>query len=97
MKINPISNPNILRAYQAVAPAREKAKVPGGRDEVTFSEEALSFSKAMAEAKESIEFRTPEERAHIADVTESIRRGDYNVSSNEVADKILESVLGRRQ
>ena len=95
MKINPISNPNILRAYQAVKPAKEKERIPGGRDEVTFSEEALGFSKAMAEAKGSIEFRTTEERAHIADVRESVRRGEYNVSSGEVADKILESVLGR--
>ena len=95
MKINPISNPNILRAYQATKPAREKAGVPGSRDEVTFSEEALSFSRAMAEAKGSPEIRTPEESAHIADVKESVRRGEYSVSSAEVADKILESVLGR--
>ena len=96
MKINPISNPNILRSYQASKLAPEKAKVTSGRDEVTFSEEALSFSKAMAEAKDSLEFRTLEEKAHIADVTTAVRQGSYRIDSDKIADKILESVLGRK-
>ena len=96
MKINPINNPKILASYQATRSAPEKTKVLGGRDEVTFSEEALSISKAMAEAKDAIEFRTPEERIHIADITNAIKQGNYNVSSDKVADKILDSVLGRR-
>ena len=96
MKINPITNPNVLRSYQASKPAPEKARVMSGRDEVTFSDEALNFSKALAEAREAIEFRTPEERAHIADVANAIRQGEYHVESDKVAEKILESVLGRR-
>jgi anti-sigma28 factor (negative regulator of flagellin synthesis) len=96
MKINPIANPNILRAYQATKPVQEKAKVANGRDEVTFSQEAISFSKALAEAKESLELRTTEEKAHIADVATAVRQGTYSVESEKVADKILESVLGRR-
>ena len=95
MKINPISNPNILRAYQATKPAQEVTKVASGRDEVTFSEEALSFSKALAEARDAIEIRSTEERAHIADVTAAVRHGQYKVDSGDVADKILESVLRR--
>ena len=96
MKINPILNPNILRSYQATKTAQVKNKVANGRDEVTFSEEALSFSKALSDARESIEFRTPEERAHIADITNAVRQDEYRVSSEDVADRILESVLGRR-
>ena len=95
MKINPIANPNILRSYQATRPVSDK-KVAGGRDEVTFSEEALSFSKALAEAREAIEVRTPDERTHISNITNAIRQGEYKVSSEEVAEKILESVSGRR-
>ena len=91
MKINPIMNPNILRSYQAVKAAPTKAKATGGRDEVTFSEEALSFSKAMAE----VELRTKEERAHITDITNAVRQGEYRIDSDKIADRILESVLRR--
>ena len=96
MKINPISNPNVLRAYQATKPAGAvKTKYSSGRDEVTFSNEAISFSKALAEARDAIEVRTPEEKAHIADITTAVRQGEYKVDSERVADKILESVLRR--
>lgn len=91
MKINPIANPNILRSYQATRPLQEKSKVPAGRDEVTFSEEALSFSRAMAE----VEFRTDEERAHIADISQAVKQGEYRVDSDKIAEKMLESVQRR--
>jgi len=96
MKINPINNPNVLRSYQATKPIQDKAKSAGGRDEVTFSQEALKFSKALSEAKDAIEFRTPEEQAHITDVTNAVRQGEYKVDSGEVADRILTCVLGRK-
>ena len=93
MKINPIANPNILRSYQATKPAGpEKSKSANGRDEVTFSDEALSFSKALAAARDTIEFRTAEERAHIANITNAIRQGEYNVDSDKVADRILDAL-----
>jgi len=95
MKINPILNPNILKSYQAVGQVSPVKKVAGGRDEVTFSDEALSFSKAMEEAKGAMELRSPEEKAHIADITGAIRRGEYKIGSDLIADKILESVLKR--
>ena len=95
MKINPISNPNILRSYQATKPAPGKTGISSGRDEVIFTEEALSFSKAMTEAKEALELRTPEEKLYISDITNAVRRGEYKVDSDKIADKILESVLRR--
>jgi len=91
MKINPIVNPNILRSYQTAKMVPSKTGVPSGRDEVTFSDEALSFSKAMAE----VEFRTQEERANIANITNAVRQGEYRIESGKIADKILESVLRR--
>ena len=95
MKINPITNPNILRSYQASKPTREETKVTSGRDQVTFSKEALSFSKALTEAKEELEFRTPEEKAHIANIKTAVQKGEYKVSSEDIADKILSSIIGR--
>ncbi|MCL2126046.1 MAG: flagellar biosynthesis anti-sigma factor FlgM [Oscillospiraceae bacterium] len=91
MKINPISNPNILRSYQASKATPIKNRVASGRDEVVFSEEALSFAKVMTE----VETRTQEERAHIASVTNAVRQGDYKIDSDKIADKILDSVLRR--
>jgi len=88
-------NPNILRSYQAAKSAPEKMRIHNGRDEVTFSEEALSFSKAMAEARDTIEFRTQEEKAHIADITAAVRQGTYRIDSDKIAEKILESAKGR--
>ena len=96
MKINPITNPNILRSYQASKPAKEESRVAPGRDQVTFSAEALSFSKALTEAREELEFRTPDEKAHIANLKEAINKGEYKVSSEDIADKILSSIIGRR-
>ena len=96
MKINPITNPNILRSYQATKPAPERINIINGRDEVTFSDEALSFSKALAEARDAIELRTPEEKAHIADVTAAVRQGTYRIDSEKVAEKILESIKSKK-
>ncbi|MDR2590131.1 MAG: flagellar biosynthesis anti-sigma factor FlgM, partial [Oscillospiraceae bacterium] len=90
----PITNPNIVRAYQSTKPASETNKAASKRDEVTFSAEALKFSKALTQAKEALEFRTPEEKAHIAGIKEAISKGEYRVSSEDIADKILSSVLG---
>ena len=89
MKINPIANPNILRSYQATRTSTEKTKVLSGRDEVTFSEEALNFSKIMSE----VEFRTQEERARIAEISNAVRQGKYRIESDKIAEKILESVM----
>ena len=96
MKINPIPNPNILRTYQANKPAKEEIRVANSSDKVTFSAEALSFSKALTEAKEELEFRTVEEKAHIANIKEAVNKGEYRVSSEDIADRILSSMIGRR-
>jgi len=96
MKINPIANPNILRSYQATQSVSEKKAATGGRDQVSFSNEALSFSKALAEAREMLETRTPAEQSRIADVTDAVRQGSYRIDSEEIAEKILESVKGNR-
>ena len=95
MKINPISNQGILKAYQASKPVPDAKNAVSKRDEVTFSEEALNFSKALAEARDALELRTPEEKTRIAGLTTAVRRGEYSVSSDKIADKILESVLKR--
>ena len=93
MKIHPITNPNVLRAYMGTAPIEGKGKQSSKRDEVTFSQEALDFSKAMSNAQESIETRSPEERARIDAVATAVRQGEYHVPAEAIADRILESVF----
>ena len=95
MKIDPILNSNIIRSYQALGPVSSVNKVVGKRDEATLSKEAISFTKAMNEARGAIESRTPEERARITELANAIKRGEYRISSDKIADKILESVLKR--
>ena len=92
MKINPIFNPNILKNYQSVSPVTAKPEAPGGRDAVTVSDEAMSFSKILAEAKDAIELRSPEEKARIEEITQAVRQGTYRIDSDKIAEKILESI-----
>ena len=92
MKINPIINPNVLRSYQATKPGFEKTKSAEKRDEVSLSKEALSFSKALAEAKDAIEFRTPEEQAHIANIKQAVAQGNYKIDSDLIAARIVDEL-----
>ena len=96
MKINPIITPSVLGNYQSPKSVANKVQSVSGSDQVSFSEEALNFSKALAEAREMIETRTPAEQSHIANLTNAVRDGSYKVSSDDVAAKILESVKGDR-
>jgi len=98
MKINPIMNPNIARSYQANSnrSVSSAQKPNAGRDEVTFSAEALSFQKSLQEARDAVEVRTPEEKSRIDAIKVAVQNGTYNVSSEDIADRILSSVLGAR-
>lgn len=97
MKINPIVNPNIARSYQANG-ARSAALASNPqqpkRDEVTFSAEALNFSKSLQAARESLPTRSPEETSRISAIKAAVQNGEYKVSSEDIADRILASVFG---
>ena len=92
MKINPVFNANILNNYQAVNKVTAKPEAALGRDAVTVSEEAQSFSRILAEAKDSIELRTPEEKSRIDEIRLAVRQGTYRIDSDKIAEKILESI-----
>ena len=96
MKINPIANPNVLSSYKTAKAVSDKNAAAMSRDQVSFSNEALNFSKALTQAKEQLETRSPAEQARISDVTNAVRQGTYKVSSEDVAAKILESVKGNK-
>ena len=92
LKINPTLNPNVIKSYQLTRPSVEKGKAVEKRDELSLSKEALSFSKALAEARDAIEFRTTEEKAHIAGIKQAISQGQYRVDSNLIAARIMDDL-----
>jgi flagellar biosynthesis anti-sigma factor FlgM len=94
MKINPIMNPNILQTYRAntVKPAKTQS-VESGTDEVSFSENAVSFSKVMAALKEDTRTRSVEEQARFDAIASAVRGGTYKIDSDKVAEKIMSSLL----
>ena len=92
MKIDPILNQNILKSYQSVSKAAVKPEAESVRDAVTVSDEAQSFAKVLAEAKDALEVRTLEEKARIDEIAIAVRQGTYKVDSMKVAEKILESI-----
>jgi len=97
MKINPINNPNILKAYgKSKAAPTHVGKVAEGRDEVSFSQAAVSFSKALAEVRASVNQAPPADRqALLEDLSARIQSGQYQVSGEDVADKMIADILSR--
>ena len=96
MKINPINNQNIIKAYGKNQVSRTEKKADMGLDEVNLSPEALSFSKVLSEVREA-ESRIPslERQEKLDKIAEKIRTGEYKVDSESVAEKIISDVLSR--
>ena len=92
MKINPI--------HKNMLPVSPAGKVTGpvkkaglnSLDQVSFSEQALEFSKLLSSAREE-EARTPAQQARIDDIGQRIRQGTYEVNAGTVAYKILKDIL----
>jgi flagellar biosynthesis anti-sigma factor FlgM len=101
MKINPLHNPNIIKSYAASRPLKaQAAKAAPGMDQAVFSDEALSFAKALAEARQT-ESAAPSSdaarAAKVADIKARVENGTYNVSAEDVADRMIEDILARYQ
>ncbi|MDR1588986.1 MAG: flagellar biosynthesis anti-sigma factor FlgM [Oscillospiraceae bacterium] len=95
MKINtnPVTNRDVLLRYTAGrAKPVSTGAAPSQADKVTFSDEALSFSKVISRARESIETRSAEENARIGELKESVRRGEYRIDSEKIAESIVSGI-----
>lgn len=84
MKINGIHN--IYEAYQSqISSSVEKAKKVSEKDQVSLSNNAKDFSSIYKMLSE-----VPEVRTHkVEQIKEAMKSGNYNVSSEQVAEKIL--------
>jgi anti-sigma28 factor (negative regulator of flagellin synthesis) len=90
MKINGIPPSNVINQYIHVRenlPTSNKVNQPA--DKVELTKESQTFSAALKEAKKAVETRTPAELKRIEDVSKLVREGNYNVSGEDVAAKIL--------
>jgi len=96
MKINAIVNPNILKAYAVTKPAaKSAARTSLGTDEVSFSDEAISFSRVMAEVRSLMTAGSEENTARVAEIKASIADGTYHVSGDTLAEAILSPAAAR--
>ncbi|WP_079907177.1 MULTISPECIES: flagellar biosynthesis anti-sigma factor FlgM [unclassified Carboxydocella] len=84
----------ILKAYGQKPVNKGTVKTGGtaageGRDQAQLSPEAKALQAALAAVKEAPEVR--EEK--VAELREAVRSGTYNVSAQEIADKMLGRLL----
>src|SRR5690349_6460509 len=95
MSINPLSPQERLRATQALAALRGNAapsapqSAPGVRqpDHVSISEEA----RALAAGRENADAPSVEREDRLAAIKAAVANGTYNVSSRDLARRMLES------
>ena len=97
MKIDSINMKQMLKTYKVnQTPKTEGLKVESKLDQVSVSEDALSFSAIFSELKSQLEVRTPEEQAHIKAVAQLIKNDEYQVKPTDVAEKMLENIFLKR-
>lgn len=96
MKINPLGNSNMINTYNKVAkpPAPEKPfETAAPTDQVTFSQEAMTYSSTISKIKEALEVRSPEETARVEDIKARVQDGTYEIDAEAVAEKIINDFI----
>ncbi|MCL1905664.1 MAG: flagellar biosynthesis anti-sigma factor FlgM [Clostridiales bacterium] len=93
MKINPIAGQTAIRAYKTPRAGTHVNDFIQSMDQVSLSEEVVSFSSTISKIKEALDTHTPEELAHIEDISALIHNGSYHVESYNVASKIVDEYI----
>jgi flagellar biosynthesis anti-sigma factor FlgM len=97
MKINPLINAGAIQSYKGQNKKAGKVQTTfqGQGDQVSFSEDALSFSRLMKQMKEVVTTEDSEVRAsRLEAIKAGIEDGSYRVSSDVLADSILRAIVG---
>lgn len=96
MKINPIGNTGpVSSSYRTnKVSAYMNTQSTMRADEATLSDEAISFSKIFAEAREAASVREEDNAARIAELKQQVQDGTYSVDSGALADSILGDLFG---
>lgn len=89
MKVNNIQG--ILKTYnqKKVKGIQKVSSIQGKRDEMQVSNEAQVLSKVLHTAKNAPEIR----QEKVTELKQAIKQGTYNVSTEDVADKILKGIF----
>ena len=91
MKINSISGNHYINKFHANKVGIPEKERPSGRpDQVTFSNEALHYSRSLGGVKDQITLHSIEEKEKIADLKNRINRGQYKIDSEQVAVRIID-------
>ena len=95
MKISPTGRPSFIQPNLRAGKAAAYSGLPAGtgRDEVTLSEDALSFSKVFAAARDAA-FVTNSSAQRLTELKTRIDSGMYSVGSDTLADSILGELYG---
>ena len=91
MKIGGIGGPGFIQGNGRVnkASAYDKFDTRLGNDEISISEEAISFSKVYNAAKQDAQIDAADRQQRIETIKEQLKNGTYEVSSEQLADSIL--------
>lgn len=90
MKINPLQQSEAISKYSNVVSARSKGiERPGISDSLELSDGAQKFASLLKEAKEAMEKSSQDEEIRASDIINQIKDNSYDISAEEVADKIL--------
>lgn len=90
MKINPIVSHNIIQSYRSSKTLPTAGpKSLGGTDEVSFSQEAKSFSKLMTELREQVRSGSADQLERVRLLKAEVQNGSYRIDSDRLAESIL--------
>lgn len=90
MRIDSITSNYYMQNYRSnKLTSIDKKKIDNGHDYVSLSKEAQSFSKTLNEIKSKILTQVDNEQERINDIKSRIKRGEYSISGELVAEKIL--------
>ncbi len=91
MKIDSITPKKIYGTFSKVQEKPEvTAKKTSASDRVELSKEAVTFSAAMKAAKQSMGTNDVDKAKRIETITKQIKDGSYNVSGEDIAEKMLD-------
>jgi anti-sigma28 factor (negative regulator of flagellin synthesis) len=91
MRINPLHQSEAISKYSNIVnnTRPQNTQRPGISDSVDLSREAQKFSSLIKDAKEAINKIGQDEEIKVADIINWIKNDSYQVSAEEVADRIL--------
>lgn len=97
MIINRVSTQNVIARYQANVVDIPQLRVSKQeKDQVVFSEKAVSFSKVMNQVKaENVSHVQPTRQARIDDISARIKSGQYEIDCKQVATKMISNAIAK--